>query len=207
MRAGQLLAGLLAVGVLSGCGSAADVASTDRAQQATPRSDGTTQTSPGPTSGPKTATTPAPPTKSSTSSPPTTSTPTKTTPPAPRRTRQLPNVVGAIPRFLTPSRNIGCAISRGQVRCDIGEHVYRTPRKPSGCQGDYGQSIAVTKQGIAAFICVTDSAIRRRAPVLAYGSSTVVGDFGCTSRTSGIRCFDLKSRHGFWLSQQQPVLF
>jgi hypothetical protein len=115
--------------------------------------------------------------------------------------------VGALPRFLTPSRNIGCAIGDDQVRCDIVEHVYRAPRKPSDCHGDYGQSIAVTTTGIAAFICVTDTVIDRRSPVLAYGSSTAVGDFGCTSRQSGIRCYYLRSKHGFWLSQEQPVLF
>ncbi len=116
-------------------------------------------------------------------------------------------MVGAIPAFLTPSRNIGCAIAASQVRCDIGQHVYREPKKPSDCQGDYGQSIAITTTGIAAFICVTDTVIAPRAPVLSYGSSTVVGDFGCTSRQSGIRCYYLKSKHGFWLSQEQPALF
>ncbi len=56
-------------------------------------------------------------------------------------------------------------------------------------------------------MCVTDTVIAPRAPVLAYGTSTVVGDFGCTSRQNGIRCYYLPSKHGFWLSQERPVLF
>ena len=38
-------------------------------------------------------------------------------------------------------------------------------------------------------------------------TSTVVGDFGCTSRQAGIRCYYLPSPHGFWLSRDQPALF
>jgi hypothetical protein len=189
--------------VLSGCASAEDVASETsnvsrpdkEPAKAPPHSD---ETSP-PSASPSTL--PEPSTSTKTSSSPTNS------PQPPRRERTLPNVVGAIPTFLTPSHNIGCAIGNGQVRCDIIDHVYKPPKKPADCRGDYGQSVAVTETGIAAFICITDSVIDRQAPVLSYGSSSVVGDFGCTSRQSGIRCYYLTSKHGFWLSQDQPVLF
>lgn len=116
-------------------------------------------------------------------------------------------MVGAVPVFLTPSRNIGCMVTDAGARCDIREHVYKTPPKPAGCQGDYGQSIEVTTSGIASFVCVTDTVMNEGAPVLEYSTSTVVGDFGCTSLMSGIRCYYLKSKHGFWLSQEHPALF
>jgi hypothetical protein len=116
-------------------------------------------------------------------------------------------VVGAVSSFLTPSRNIGCLITDDQARCDIRQHTYRTPDKPDDCQGDYGLSIVVPDKDVALFVCVTDTVIDPRAPVLAYGTSTVVGHFGCTSRTTAIRCYDLKSGHGFWLSRETPSLF
>lgn len=195
------LVAAVAVVTLAGCASAADVASSDRAEQA--KQQGQHQTQPTPA---KQAKSPAP-----TTSPPTTSESPSASPSSsagPRREpRHLPNVAGAFPTFLTPSRNIGCAISRGSVRCDIGQHVYREPKKPAGCHGDYGQSIAVARTGIASFVCVTDTVISRRAPILAYSTSTVVGDFGCTSRQSGIQCYYLPSKHGFWMSQERPVLF
>ena len=120
---------------------------------------------------------------------------------------RLPNVVGPRPVFLTPSRNIGCSISTDAVRCDIIEQSYQLPRKPADCSGDFGHSISVGRHGIASFICVTDTVVDRGAPVLDYGTSTEVGDFGCTSSEEHIACYYLKSRHGFELSRESPALF
>jgi hypothetical protein len=203
VSARRWIAAALAAVTLTGCGSAADVASSDPTEAPTSGQDraGSGPTKDAKSPEPTTSSAPATPTESSPSSSPSSG-------PGPRREpRQLPNVVGAVPRFLTPSRNIGCAISNGGARCDIRQHVYREPKKPAGCQGAYGQSIAVATTSVAAFVCVTDTVIAPRAPVLAYGTSTVVGDFGCTSRQNGIRCFYLPSKHGFWLSQERPVLF
>lgn len=180
---------MLTLVALGGCGSAADVAAGDQQSRQSPRSGGK-ETRP---------TTPGKP------SPTPTKSPTKA-PPSPRR-GQLPNVVGAVRVFLTPSRNIGCRITSDGARCDIRRHVYREPSKPPGCRGDYGQSLAVSGADVAAFVCVTDSAFAPGARVLNYGTSTVVGDFGCTSRTTGIRCLSLLSRHGFRLSQSSPAVF
>ena len=136
MSARRWIAAALAAVTLTGCGSAADVASSDPNEA--PAS-GQDQTSSGPTKDakspePTTSSAPATPTESSPSSP--------SSGPGPRREpRQLPNVVGALPTFLTPSRNIGCAISSGGARCDIRQHVYREPKRPAGCQGAYGQSL------------------------------------------------------------------
>jgi hypothetical protein len=201
-----LVAALALAAVTSaGCASAADVASTNRSdrvaeQGSSPDTSGATKEAQSPGPSPTTSTpTPTTPTKTSSSTSP--------SGPPRRAPRQLQNVVGAIPNFLTPSRNIGCAISGGGVRCDINQHVYRQPRKPADCSGAYGQSIGVATTGVASFLCVTDTVINRRAPILGYGSSSVVGDFGCTSRQTGIRCYYLPSKHGFWLSQERPVLF
>ncbi len=178
---------LLGVG---GCGSAADIASSDRPGKQSPRPGGKQSSPTTPRSSSPT------PTKKSTSAPPR----------SPNRQR-LPNVVGAVRVFLTPSRNIGCRVSADGARCDIRQHVYREPTRPGSCHGDYGQSLAVSGSDVAAFVCVTDTVIAPGARVLRYGTSTIVGDFGCTSRITGIRCLSLTSRHGFHLSQASPTLF
>lgn len=198
MRARRLLAVVLAAATLAGCASAADVAMSERPVK---QGDGSKQHGPAKSSPSTTETPSTSPVETTVPAPP--STPTAQTPGA----RKLPNVVGALPTFLTPSHNIGCAITDSQVRCDIREHRYRDPQPPPDCQGDYGQSIAVTSTGIAAFVCVSDTVVDPRAPVLSYASSTVIGNFGCTSRQTGIRCYYLESKHGFWLSQEQPALF
>jgi hypothetical protein len=129
-------------------------------------------------------------------------------PDGPRVVRlRLPNVVGARPVFLTPSRNIGCAFSADAVRCDILERSYLLPPKPADCRGAFGRSISVGRDGIAAFVCVSDTVIDPSAPVLAYGTSTEVGDFGCTSSEQHIACYHLESDHGFELSRESPALF
>ncbi len=128
---------------------------------------------------------------------------------APGERLVLPHTVGAVPSFLTPSHNIGCLVTSDAARCDIRQHSYKSPPKPDTCNGDYGQSIEVTREGVAGFICVTDTVVNPKAPILKYGTSTVVGDFGCTSTEAGIHCYYLKSdpAHGFDLSREQPALF
>ncbi|MEP6664872.1 MAG: DUF6636 domain-containing protein [Nocardioidaceae bacterium] len=191
MRVRHLVA-LLCVTALcvSACASAGDIATTSpsRPGATTPAS-----ASKGPTKSQSPSPTPSP-TK-----------PTKT----PGQRLVLPHTVGAISSFLTPSHNIGCLITNDAVRCDIRKHAYRSPPKPENCNGDYGQSIEVTRSGIGSFICVTDTVIDVRAPVLRYGTSTVVGDFGCTSTEAGIHCYYLKSdvAHGFDLSRENPALY
>ncbi len=183
----------LALVTLGGCGSAADVVAGGRPSTESSRNEGkqTEPTTSGPTSGP---------TKPSPTKQPTTA------PPSPRH-GQLPKVVGTVRVFQTPSRNIGCRITSGGARCDIRQHVYREPTRPPGCRGDYGQSLKVSGGDVGAFVCVTDSVFAPGARVLKYGTSTVVGDFGCTSRITGIRCLSLLSRHGFRLSQSSPSVF
>ncbi len=191
MRHG-VVAVLVALSVAS-CASATDVKSTGAPVQSPSET--------APTTSPSESAAPTQPTE--TSEPPTTP---PTSPETPERL-ELPNTLGEISVFLTPSRNIGCQISARLVRCDILEHTYGDPRKPADCAGDYGQSLAVDTQGIGQFVCVSDTVVMRTAPVLQYGSSTSVGDFGCTSRQTGITCYNLLTEHGFELSQASPALF
>lgn len=194
---GAVVAALVAL-VAASCASAADVDSSGSPDQSRPR------VSAAKSSHAPTSETPA----RSTSAP---TTPSTTTPPSslpsPAKRMVLRNSVGGLPSFLTPSRNIGCLIAAGAVRCDILERTYGDPPAPVDCQGDYGQSIAVDRKGIGRLVCATDTVIDMDAPVLQYGTATTVDDFGCVSAQSGVTCYNLVTKHGFALSQAAPSLF
>lgn len=196
MGARRLAAACLVLVCVAGCANAADVAKTDRTAKSQPR-DGTKTTTPDETGGPDTSSTPS---HTPSQTPSQTPSPTKSPSSKPPRGRQLPNVIGPVAVFLTPSRNIGCMITQEAARCDILERNYRDPERPGDCSGDFGRSLEVVKNDVASFVCATDTVFDRRAPVLAYSTSTVVGDFGCTSRQDGVRCYHLRSKHGFLLS-------
>ena len=123
-----------------------------------------------------------------------------------RPPKQLPHVVGAMDYFVSPSHNIGCAITDTSVRCDIRQKSYRDPPQPSSCQLEYGQSLSVGLEGPAEFTCVGDTVLGAHQ-ILPYNSSTEVGDFGCTSRETGMTCYNLSTRHGFLISREIVNVF
>lgn len=117
----------------------------------------------------------------------------------------LPKIVGEVGAFSSPSRNIGCTVTEDSARCDIGEHSYQPPAEPDGCSGSWGRSLQV-RGGASAFVCVTDSVLGVKE-TLKYGTSTVVGNFGCTSRRSGVTCLNLQTDHGFKISRAKTKFF
>lgn len=113
----------------------------------------------------------------------------------------LPTLAGAGP-FRSPSGNIGCYIDAAWgARCDIRVRSWPTPKRPPSCDLDFGQGVQVGRRGRATFVCAGDTALGA-GPRLAYGSSLRQGDFRCTSRSSGMRCENIRTRHGFVLSRQ-----
>lgn len=112
----------------------------------------------------------------------------------------LRNVVGQVDHFSSPSTNIGCQITDDGVRCDIEKRRYKPPRKPRGCDLDFGNALAVG-EGEPDFVCAGDTVLG--APtLLAYGTATRVGDYGCQSRKTGMRCYNLRTGRGFLLSRE-----
>jgi hypothetical protein len=194
MRLRVVLPGVVAVVCLSGCGTASDLTSVESASDRSAPSARATESPSGPTA----PTTSSPPTKAPTTTP--------TRRPDQRPPKQLPHVVGAIDFFVSPSRNIGCLITADAVRCDIQQKSYREPTPPTSCQLDYGKSLQVGPDAIAEFGCVGDTVLGARR-VLDYNTSTVVGDFGCTSRETGMTCYNLRTRHGFLISREFVDLF
>lgn len=119
--------------------------------------------------------------------------------------RGIPRIVGEVGAFSSPSHNIGCTVTKSAARCDIEVHSYEAPDEPDGCAGAWGRSLRVG-DGRAAFVCVTDSTLGAKH-VLEYGTSTVVGNYGCTSRRTGVTCMNLETDHGFKISRADVSVF
>ena len=109
--------------------------------------------------------------------------------------------------FLSPSKNIGCYMDGHGVRCDIKAHSWPTPPKPSYCDVDYGQGVAVDRHGEAGFVCAGDTAINQDADVLPYGEKITRGRFKCKSKQSGMKCVNKRTKDGFKLSREDVDLF
>jgi hypothetical protein len=110
--------------------------------------------------------------------------------------------------FQSPSGNIGCVVGGGIARCDILEHSWTPPPKPSSCIDlDYGNGVEVVGGHPGEYTCAGDTVFSPSAPVLQYGDKITKNRFTCTSKTSGMRCANRNSGHGFFLSRDQVRLF
>jgi hypothetical protein len=116
-----------------------------------------------------------------------------------------PPAGAAFRQFQSPSRNIGCEMTRAFARCDIAERDWRPPPKPARCDLDWGQGLTVGRRGRGRVVCAGDTALGA-GPVLRYGRSIRVGGMRCTSRRAGMRCTS-RRHHGFVLSRQTYRLF
>lgn len=121
-----------------------------------------------------------------------------------RITEKAPAAVPNGYRFLMPSTRIGCLLLAAEggstevavIRCDITSASWTVPVPASGCpSGDWGgagggyRAVAIEgRPGRPKVICVSDSVIDPKAPVLDYGTGIRVGPLTCESRTSGLRC-------------------
>lgn len=111
--------------------------------------------------------------------------------------------------FQSPSKNIGCVMARGQfsqARCDIRHRDWKPPRKPHSCHLDWGNGVQVGAQGKGRYTCAGDTVLGQ-GHVLAYGKSIRYGRFTCKSKTTGVKCHNRRTSHGFKLSRQRVRLF
>jgi hypothetical protein len=112
----------------------------------------------------------------------------------------------AATQFETPSHNIGCAIDKSGVRCDIREHAWKPPPKPHACPVDWGFGLTVGRTGFARWVCAGDTVLGGKQ-VLGYRKSIKRGRFTCTSRRNGVRCVNERTKHGFKLARRQALWF
>lgn len=129
-----------------------------------------------------------------------TSTASTTTPTAP-----TPDL--SITAFVTPTSNIGCVLSAGTARCDIGDRTWRPPPKPATCNLDWGNGLVLAASGPGEVSCAGDTVLGATTVVLAYGRRTRVGPDVCDSELSGVTCTNVISRHGFFLSRADYRVF
>jgi hypothetical protein len=104
--------------------------------------------------------------------------------------------------FALPSGNIACDITDDAATCTIAESDAE-PATEEGCAGVVGPIVTVTAEG-ASTPCVQGALPGPAAPgtpLLEYGESTTVGDFTCTSSTSGVTCRHDPSEAGFTLAR------
>ena len=104
--------------------------------------------------------------------------------------------------FALPSGNISCRISDDAATCTLAESDVE-PVSEEGCAGVVGPILTVTAEG-ASTPCVQGAlpgAAAPGTPVLEYGESTTVGDFTCTSSTSGVTCRHDPTEAGFTLAR------
>jgi hypothetical protein len=110
--------------------------------------------------------------------------------------------------FQSPSGNIGCVVGGGIARCDIQQHNWTPPPKPSSCIDlDYGNGVEVIGGHPGEYTCAGDTVFSPTAPVLQYGDKITKNRFTCTSKTSGMRCANRNSGHGFFISRESVRLF
>jgi hypothetical protein len=109
--------------------------------------------------------------------------------------------------FQSPSHNIGCYMDGHGVRCDVREHSWTAPPKPSTCDVDWGGGVAVDRHGEAGFVCAGDTTLDPSHPVLGYGEKIARGRFKCKSKQSGMKCVNTRDKHGFVLSRDDVDLF
>jgi hypothetical protein len=107
----------------------------------------------------------------------------------------------ALRQFQSPTKNIGCAISRSFARCDIKARTWSPPPRPAACDLDYGQGLIVERRGRGHFVCAGDTVLGK-GRVLRYGRSIRMGAMTCTSRRRGMRCQSRRG-HGFLLSRDR----
>lgn len=119
-----------------------------------------------------------------------------------------PSASARIKFFQSPSGNIGCVVGGGLARCDILDHSWTPPPAPSSCFDlDYGNGVEVIGGHPGEYTCAGDTVFSPSAPVLEYGDKITKNRFTCTSKTSGMRCANRNSGHGFFVSRASVRLF
>ena len=103
-------------------------------------------------------------------------------------------------RFVTPSGNIACVLNAGSATCAIHSPTFTEPAL-EGC-AQAGRAVIVDTTGVQV-LCpdvLADDPFAGDPAELAYGSTTTVGTYTCTSATNGVTCVD-SSGVGFRLAR------
>jgi hypothetical protein len=129
----------------------------------------------------------------------------------------LPATAQADPsyQFQSPSGNIFCLMGDGNdVVCDIADHTYVPPPKPSDCQQGWGGRFSLDQGSAPVSHCHGDTIIPSHTspgnipgePTLEYGRTQTLGAITCDSEPTGMTCTDSRTGHYFRLSRESYEL-
>jgi len=108
--------------------------------------------------------------------------------------------------FRTPSGNIMCYYSSGELRCDVMQMTNRPPPRPSDCEQDWGSAFAVTTRSARGFrICAGDT-VAGNYRTLGYGKAWRRDGISCSSAKTGLTCKNRRGA-GFQLSRAKQRVF
>jgi hypothetical protein len=110
-------------------------------------------------------------------------------------------------QFVTPSRNIACRMSTGDVRCDVVQRTWEVPPPPADCTQSYGTGAILTGSGKGHLSCVGDTVADPSLSVLDYGQGVRFGEMVCVSKENGMRCENPRTGHGFAVARASYDLF
>ena len=108
--------------------------------------------------------------------------------------------------FQTPSKNIVCALTSTDVRCDIVRKSWQPPAKPTDCQLDWGNGLSIS-DGDVSTTCAGDTLIGTSERTLEYGTALRAGTIRYDSESTGLTCKDEATGHGFRLASIDFRLF
>jgi uncharacterized protein DUF6636 len=114
------------------------------------------------------------------------------------------------PLFATPSGNVECHMGSSDgtafAACEIRDHTWATPPRPTPCMGSFGNRISIRRGSAPEMTCHTDSLMGNGYPTLQYGQTQSLGPITCDSETTGMTCTDDSTGHYFRLSRDNYEL-
>jgi hypothetical protein len=103
--------------------------------------------------------------------------------------------------FQSPSANVYCGLGQSDATtfavCEIRDHTWAAPPRPTPCVGGWGDRISMRQGGAPQMSCHTDTLKDPASPVLEYGQTRSLNELTCDSEISGMTCTDRGSGHYF----------
>ncbi len=112
--------------------------------------------------------------------------------------------------FVTPSRNISCALvvpNQEALRCEIHSGLNPMPPQPTSydCQFDWGAGFLLPQSDSPKILCISDT-IGGTNYTLPYGETWMKSGFKCHSQRRGLTCTNATGQ-GFFLSRESWKVF
>jgi hypothetical protein len=116
-------------------------------------------------------------------------------------------------KFQSPSGNIACYLgpaatggTDGSVGCEIGEHTYIAPPRPSTCHLGWGDRFELAQGKAPALSCHGDTLRTGNLKTLDYGETAFSGAIRCPVEPAGVTCTDTTTGHFFRISTESYEL-